>query len=44
MGEAFRAVLRWINTLQMQDWTYVFLVAVFFGAMCMRGYGSRHNY
>ncbi len=44
MGEMFRAAMRWINTLNMHEWMYVLLFTVFFGVLCMRGYGSRHNY
>ena len=30
--------------MQTGTWTYVFIAVVIFGALCLRGYGSRSNY
>jgi hypothetical protein len=44
MREIFTDVMRWFVSLNMHEWTYVLVGAVAFGLLCMRGYGSRHNY
>lgn len=44
MGDVFRSTMHWFMTLSTQEWLYVLLATVAFGAFCMRGFGSRHNY
>jgi hypothetical protein len=47
MGVAFHSlqfVMRWFNKLDRQEWLIVLVVAMLFGFLCMRGYGSRSNY
>lgn len=44
LGEIWRAVMHWFMTLNSQEWLYVLLGTLAAGMLCMRGYGSRHNY
>lgn len=37
-------VLRWASRFTLQDWLLIGVVALIFGAFCLRGYGSRQSY
>ena len=40
----YEFVIRWFSTLDRQEILVVLIVAMCFGLLCMRGYGSRQNY
>lgn len=44
MAEIYRPVIRWMMTLNMQDWFLMFVGVVLFGSYFLRGYGSRSEY
>lgn len=44
MGEVWKAGIHWFMTLSVQEWFYVLLGTVAFGAFCMRGFASRNGY
>ncbi|MFI4875364.1 MAG: hypothetical protein ACIALR_08510 [Blastopirellula sp. JB062] len=40
---SFRNVEQFIERMDSNDWTYVFIFAVIFGVICLRGVGNRTN-
>jgi hypothetical protein len=44
MREVIKPVVRWLMTLNMQDWFLMFVVVVVVGAYFLRGKGSRTEY
>lgn len=44
MTEIFNRAMRFVNTIDSQDWLIVLVVAVVLGFIMLRGFGSRSNY
>jgi hypothetical protein len=44
MSDIFNHAMRWVNSIDSQDWLIVLVVAVVLGFFMLRGFGSRSNY
>jgi hypothetical protein len=44
LSQAYRSLMRWVLTLDRQEWLVVLVVVTVLGFLCMRGFGSRNNY
>lgn len=44
INQAYDAVMRQVMHLSYREWMVVFAIAVTLGVLCLRGFGSRHNY
>jgi hypothetical protein len=44
MADLAKTVVRWMMTLNMQDWFLMFVGVVVVGSYFLRGYGSRNEY
>ena len=43
LHSSFQSLEQFIERMDSNDWTYVFIFAVIFGVLCMRGVGNRTN-
>jgi hypothetical protein len=44
MGHLWREIGHVINHMGMREWFWVLAAMILFGAICLRGYGSRSKY
>ena len=44
MNDIYTHALKWINSLDKQDWMLILIAAVVIGFFCLQGMGSRKNY
>ena len=44
MVDLWRLMVRWMMTLNMQEWFLMFVAVVVLGCYFLRGYGSRSEY
>jgi hypothetical protein len=44
MGDFYRYVMRWFDSLDKQEWLLVLIVAVVIGFLALQGFGSRSKY
>jgi hypothetical protein len=44
MQEYYRQAMKWMNSLDKQDWLLVLVAAVVIGFFALQGMGSRKNY
>lgn len=42
--QSYQSIMRWVLSLNKQEWLAVLVVVTVVGFLCMRGYGSRNNY
>lgn len=44
VDDIYDAVMRQVMHLSYREWLAVFAIGVGLGVLCLRGFGSRHNY
>jgi hypothetical protein len=44
MSDIYNHAMRWVNSIDSQDWLMVLVAAVVLGFLMLRGFGSRSNY
>jgi hypothetical protein len=42
--QSYQSIMRWVLSLNKQEWLALLVVVTVVGFLCMRGYGSRNNY
>jgi len=42
--QLWKDFMRYVDRLDTQEWTLVFVVVILVGFFCLRGFGSRANY